>query len=469
MNRLTRRTFIKRSALLGATPFILPRLGFCQSESPAKARVNIALIGAGGVAEQAYNGLKNENIVALCDISAGAIGNAKTTKPYLEKAAEFSDFRVMFDKMGKDIDAVVISTPDHTHFPATMEAMQRGKHVYTQKPLTHNIWEARTLRKAAEKYKVVTIMGNQGHTNDGLRDIREWYEAGLLGQVSSIHSVSQGPDWKSKYFKKPAAYPPPQEPVPGGIDWDCWLGPVPQVPYNPIYQPLTWRGFWEFGTGMLGDWFCHTCDAPVWTLDLYNPVRVEAVKITGPNEGMCPDGSVIRWDFPARGDKIPCSLWWYDGGNQADLPPEWSWSSSEQENSGSNNRKLAVGTLWMGDKGVYYTDARSNHPRHANRERMMELKAANAFPPAKYPRVKGGPFREWMAAIRGEGPQPGSNFDYASRLTEVALLGVLALRFGGIVEWDSDNMKATNRPELNAFIKEPVRKGWDYGDALWKA
>lgn len=468
MNKITRRHFFKQSALLGAGTFFLPRFSIAQSGIPASSRVNIALVGCGWMSK----GVLSDPIppVVLCDVDARAIAAAKQKFPHLASTPAFSDYREMFDKMGKDIDLVVVSTPDHTHFAVTMEAMQRGKHVFTQKPLTHNIWEARTLARAAKKYNVKTVMGNQGHTYDGIRTMREWYEAGLLGQVGRVDAWFPGPAWgtgEKAWFTKPSNFPPLQEPIPEGLDWDLWVGPAPATPYNPVYTPKTWRGFWQFGGGMIGDWFCHISDGPVWILDLYEPTVVEAVKIDGPNPGMCPDGSIVRMDFPARGEKVPCSFWWYDGKNRPTDPSDWSWGS--KDNPDGQSKPPISGSYWEGTKGMFYLDERSNNPRMTSRQKTIDLKASGTLPPEKYPRVKDGPVQEIIRAIKGEGPDPGSDFTYAARLTEVALLGAIAQRCGGRIEWDAANMKITNRPELNAIVKEPVRKGWEYGEDLWKA
>ncbi len=454
MKNINRRKFITQSASVAAGSFVLPR--FSIGAAGANSKLNIAHVGAGGIAKMAYGPCKTENIVALCDIDENQFGEHVKAFPVIEKARKFADFRVMLDKMGNEIDAVCINTPDHTHFVATMEAMQRGKHVFTQKPLTHNIWQARTLKKAKAKYGVTTVMGNQGHTYDGIRQLREWYEADVLGQVNEVHTWSGGPSF-GKYFVRPEQHPPIAQEVPSNINWDLWLGPVvTDRPYNSAYHPLTWRGFYEFGSGILGDWFPHIGDGPVWILDLYDPVSVELVEQADAPQGFAADWSVVRFDFEKRGTKEPCTLWWHNGGKKPEFPKNWSWGEVPKR-----------GSLWNGDKQTVYLDERSNNPRLVSKEDMIDFKKAG-YPEEKYPRVKAdGPVGEWILASKGEGPEPGSNFDYASRFTETHLLGVLAMRFGGRVEWDPKSMKITNRPELNAYIKEPVRKGWEYGDDLW--
>ncbi|MEN8791233.1 MAG: Gfo/Idh/MocA family oxidoreductase, partial [Lentimonas sp.] len=404
-------------------------------------------------------GCKGENVVALCDIDSRMFGQHAKKFPEIQKAHKFADFRVMLDKLGKDIDGVCINTPDHTHYNATIACMERGIHVCTQKPLTHNVWQARTLRKAKDKYGVITNMGNQGHTYDGIRQMREMYEADCFGQIGEVHLGFNGPNWKGSYFKKPAAMPLAGESVPAEVNWDLWLGPQAERPYNGLYHPKKWRGFSDFGTGQFGDWFCHIGDGAVWVLDLYEPTVIECVE-RGPSlPGMIPDYSVVRFDFPARGNKKACSMYWYDGARNGGTPikasDDWGWGKAPDS-----------GSHWFGDKANGFLDNRSNNPRFADKEKARAFKESGGVD-QKYPRVgKGGPHKEWIKAIKG-GSECGSNFDYAAPMTEVALLGVLAQRFGGRIEWDTKNMKVTNRPELNEFIKEPARAGWEAGQDLW--
>ena len=398
--KINRRTFLKATAVTTAGAFTLPRFSIGQAGPSANSKINIAMIGAAGIAGMAYNGCKGENIVALCDIDRRRFPEWAARKG----TPTYSDFRVMLDKMGSEIDAVCINTPDHTHFAATMDSMQRGKHVCTQKPLTHNIWEARTLRKAKDKYGVVTNMANQGHTSDGIRTMREWYEADVFGQITEVHLGVRGPNWESKYFRKPVQMPLDSQPIPEEVDWDLWLGPAPETAYNDIYHPLTWRGFNDFGTGQFGDWFCHTGDGPVWILDLYDPIVVECMERGPALEGMIPDYSVVRYDFPARGDKTACSMYWYEGarngGTPIKSPPEWDLGKIPNG-----------GSFWYGEKQNGYLDNRSNNPRLTSREVFKEFKE-NTIIEERYSRIKQeGPFAEWVAAIKGDLSECGSNFD----------------------------------------------------------
>ena len=451
---MKRRNFLKTAATASAGAFILPRFSIGQPGPSANSKLNLAMIGAGGIASMAYNGCKGENIVALCDIDSrkfpGWAGKQGTPK--------FEDYRVMLDKLGKEIDGVCINTPDHTHFNATLACMERGIHVCTQKPLTHNIWQARTLRKAKDKYKVITNMANQGHTYDGIRKMREMYEADCFGQVKEVHmGYSKGPNWNSSYFKKPSAMPLVGEPVPSQVNWDLWLGPAAETPYHHLLHPVKWRGFNDFGTGQFGDWFCHIGDGAVWVLDLYEPTVIECVERGPAMEGMIPDYSVVRFDFPARGNKAACSMTWHDGvingGTPIKAPDDWGWG-----------KVPGSGSFWYADKANAFLDERSNNPRFSVKEQMVAFKEGGGVP-EKFARVQGGPHAEWVRAIKG-GPECGSNFDYAAPMSEVALLGVLAQRFGGRIEWDPVK-GITNRPELNVFVKEPVRAGWEAGQDLW--
>jgi hypothetical protein len=262
--------------------------------------------------------------------------------------------------------------------------------------------------------------------------MREWYDADVFGQVREVHLGYQAPNWKSHYFMKPADVPLPKQAIPDNINWDLWLGPAKYTPYNSAYHPLTLRGFYDYGTGQFGDWFCHTGDGPVWALDLYAPTVVECVSRGPALKGMIPDHSVIRFDFPARGEKEVCSMYWYDGmvngGQRIKVPSEWDMGKSP-----------GSGSYWYGDKQNGFLDHRSSNPRLSTKQAMMDFNKG-ADIPEKYERVKQrNPHAEWVAAVKGDIKECGSNFDYAAPMTEVGLIGVLAQRFGGRIEWDSVN------------------------------
>lgn len=457
-NPISRRNFLKSASAVTAGTMIIPNLISCSPNS----KVNIAVIGVGG--QGLYNwprfinknnpGL-SENIVAMCDVNEVAAAEGFEAVP---KAKKFSDFRVMLDKMHKNIDAVMICTPDHVHFAATMAAMQMGKHVYTEKPLAHNIWQLRTLKKAASYYNVISQMGNQGHASDGIRRVKEWTDSGITGDVHEIHAWFGGPRFNSKgYFLKPNTWPPAAEMVPDTLNWDLWLGPVSERPYSSFYLPRYWRGWYDFGNAELGDWACHTLDAPYWALDLGTPTAVEPIfakQSPLPNDFVT-DQSVLRFEFPQRGNKPPVVMNWYEGGIKPENRPEWLMD----EMPGN-------GMIMVGDKMSVRTGGRPDDSQLVLPQNEWEAYKAN--PPAPIiPRIRNeSPQFEWIDAIKGNGPMPGSSFDYAAGLTEMALVGVLAQRFNKRIEFDAQSMQITNYPELNRYIKEPVRKGWEYGEDL---
>ena len=432
---------------------MLPSFAIGKSGPSANGKLNVAFIGAGGRARALIGGLPNENFVAFCDVDEQRAAQTYSEYPDVPR---FKDFRRMFDKMGKEIDAVCIATPDHTHFVGTFTAMENGKHVLTEKPLTHNVWEARTLRKAATYYKVISQMGNQGHATEGIRFVKEWYESGAVGKVKEVIALNGGPDFgPNRLFNLPTRWPATSQAIPLHLNWDLWKGPVAEdIKYNEVFLPATWRGFYQFGNGQLGDWACHTLDAPFWALDLGMPTAVEAIaKDNRALEGIAPSSSAVRFEFPKKGKRPAIVLTWYER-DWPEVDPNWGFEEWGQ------NRMVMIG-----DKGTIATGARPNSPRLYPEAKWQEFR--RNLPAKTIPRIKGSHISEWANAIKGEGPLPGSNFDYASRLTEMALLGVLAQRFGGRIEWDDKKMEVTNRPELNAYIREPARRGWRMGDQVW--
>jgi predicted dehydrogenase len=329
--------------------------------------------------------------------------------------------------------------------------------VFVEKPLAHNIWQLRTLQKAANHYGIVSQMGNQGHTTHGIRLVKEWYEAGVLGEVKEVIAWQGKIDFeKDSYFARPATFPPQAEEVPNGLDWDLWQGPVAERPFNNLYAPRTWRGFFDYGNGKLGDWCCHTLDAPFWALDLGLPHTVEATVLNPvPDHSFVTEESVVTWHFAARGNKAPVTLKWYEGIEKPEIRPEWGVT----ELPGS-------GMIMIGDKKTLITGARPNNPKLLVPEEVMNEFLKNA-PAQTIPRVEEEkPVQEWITAIQNDS-LPGSNFDYAASLMEMAQIGVLAQRFGGEIKYDAATMKAAGRPELDVYIKEPARKGWAYGENLW--
>lgn len=457
---MKRRTFLRKTGQAVAASSVFPTFAIGKSGKSPNEKLNVAFIGSGGwIAQQPYKqGCSEENLVAFCDTDrALAAGNMKDWGT--EDRPFFDDYRVMLDKMHKEIDAVVISTPDHNHFAATLMAMERGIHVYTQKPLTHNIWQCRSLVKAKHKYKVVTQMGNQGHAGLGIRQSVEAYRAGVIGEVTKVFARNSWPDFSSNHFANPKAMPPQASPVPEGLSWDLWLGPQAKRDYSADYHPKKWRSFYDFGIGVLGDFGCHTFDMPVWALDLDPPTAVECVRRADSLPGVIPASSHLRYDFAAKGERGPVVMEWFSG------PQDWDKVGRIEAFSAENVTHAGRACWMVGDKGLIGCGTHAGPPMILPNELRAEWRQN---PPAEtIPRVEGGPFREWLAAIKG-GPEPGSNFDVSANLTEIVLLGVLAERFNTRIEWDAREGRITNHPELNAFVREPAREGWEMGDYLWQ-
>ncbi len=456
----TRRSFIANSAALSVGTFLVPGL---QKYSPNR-KVNLAFVGVGGRGRKNITGCAmideagnaTHHIVALCDADEN---RASATYQDFPNVPRFSDFRKMFDKMSNEIDAVVISTPDHTHFPIAMAAMQLGKHVYVEKPLAHNIWELRTLKKAEKHYEVVAQLGNQGHTTDGIRKVKEWYEAGVLGQVREVIAWFNGPHFSDTgYFNKPDRYPPTAEKPPSGLNWDAWLGPRLDRPFSHFYLPKWWRGWHDFGNAELGDWACHTLDAPFWSLDLGMPTSVESVfRVPEPmDRDFISDQSQLQFNFPARGNQAPVRLHWFEGGIRPANRPEWHLDELPKS-----------GMIMVGEKASIMTGGRPNQPQLLGTfEKVAEFN--RNMPPKTIARVaEEDPQGEWIRAITGDGPKNGSPFSYGADLTEMALVGVLAQRFHTRIDYDAKQMKVTNHANFDRYIKEPVREGWSYGEDLW--
>jgi len=453
---LSRRRFLQGAAGAAATVMILPR----HVLSGPNGKLGVACIGCGGKGNVDARGVGGESVVAVCDVDERRAGG--TFRRY-RNAKKYKDFRAMLDEMDKQIDAVTVSTPDHTHFPAAMSAIMRGKHVFCQKPLTHNVWEARALTLAARKHKVATQMGIQGHSNEGARLLVEWVRAGAIGPVREAHYWTNRPIWPQG-MNRPTGTPP----VPSSLDWDLWLGVAPERPYHPAYLPFNWRGWWDFGCGALGDIGCHSMDAGFWALDLGMPTSVQAE--TSPvNEETAPKWSIVTYQFPARDNvgakdlpsKVetpPVKVIWYDGNKKPPRPKDLE-----------PNRKLdrgIGGQLLMGDKGTIMADCLCASPRLIPEAKMREFMPNR--PPKTLPRSP-GIYREWIAACKG-GEPAGANFDFAGPLSEMVLMGNFAVRSGKRIEWDGPNMRATNVPEANRYGRREPRKGWEepylYGEKL---
>ena len=441
---ISRRRFLTTTATTAAVT-IVPRhvLGRPRNISPSE-KLNIAGIGVGGMGKSNLRQLESENIVALCDVDHNYASG--TFKRY-PKAKVYTDYRKMFDKQ-KDIDAVVIATPDHTHAIISMEAMRRGKHVYCQKPLTHDVYESRMLAKTAKETGVTTQMGIQGHSDKSGRLICEWIWDGAIGEVREVDawcSLSYYPfgnaGWSSKWSRRPKETPP----VPSTLDWDLWLGPAPERPYHPAYHPAVWRCWWDFGCGMMGDRGAHTLDPVFWALKLGHPTSVEASSLDL-NSDTHPVASIVTYRFGARGDMPPVKLTWYDG-LRAPRPMELE--------DGRVLGNVEGGALFKGSKGKLMAGVYGEGARLIPESRMKEYKQ----PPKSIPRVKGSHEQDWVRACK-EGRPAGADFEYSGLLTEVCLLGNVARRVDARIEWDAKNMKVTNIPEANKYVRTQYREGW---------
>jgi len=444
---MDRRQFLKTAGLsaaalaLGSPAATLaerlgtPRKRYCD---PSR-KLRIACVGAGGKGESDIANSSSEEIVAICDVDWA---RAKKTFEKFPDAKKYKDYRVMLRELEDKIDAVIVSTPDHMHYPVAMMAMEMGKHVYVQKPMAHTVWEARKMAEAARKYGVVTQMGNQGHAGEGIRLVKEWIQAGVIGKVREVHVWTNRPIWPQNLQR-----PKEVEPVPETLDWNLWLGVAPERPYNSCYVPFKWRGWWDFGCGAIGDMGCHTMDASVWALELTSPISIEA-EVEGGNEETAPKSSIITFEFGARGDMPPVTLKWYDGGK---LPPRPKELEPDRKLSSS-------GQLIIGDNGTIMdsTDY-CNSPRLIPESRMKDFKR----PPKTIPRVPNScPHKEWIRACKG-GPMCGSNFDYASILTEIGALGNVAIRAGKKFYWDGMNrwqIHVPGRPDVNRYLRKTYRE-----------
>lgn len=455
---ISRRNFVSNMAVGTAGALAFPYLAQGAHHASAASKLNVACVGIGHMGNAAVKDGLTENIVALCDVDWRADEaiwgdrNPAQTVAEIPQAKQFTDFRRMLDKMHKDIDVVQVSTPDHTHFPIAMAAMEYGKHVFVQKPLAHDIWQLRTLQKAARHYGVKTVMGNQGHTFEGARLIKEWYDNGVLGEVREVHCWTDRPI--GPWFIKPTSIPPMKEKTPKDVDWDIWQGPTKERSFSSEYVTTKWRAWWDYGVGCLGDIGCHCIDTPYWALDLGLPTAVDVELDEPANKQFTPFGAHVTFHFPARGTKPPVTLHWWEGRPR---PPKLEGMKELPSN----------GMYMVGSKEtVFHEDMRPVSPQLWPRERMYDYK--DVLKKRTLPRVEGGPRLELFRDIKGEGPRAGANFDYAAPLTEVILLGTLAIRQGHRIEWDAEKMEITNVPGLSHLIKEPVRKGWSYGENLWK-
>jgi predicted dehydrogenase len=431
MPRLLSRRELLKGAAAGAGFWVTGRaLGYGQEKSP-NAKLNVACIGVAGRGRASVDGCKDETIAALCDVDRKRL--EETAKAY-PGARLYADFRKMLETE-KTIDAVTVGTPDHLHAPASVMAMKLGRHVYCEKPLAHTLFEARTMAETAARMKVVTQMGNQLHSTENVIRPAELLQAGILGAVGEVHS------WSDKAYA-PGDRPKNTPPVPENLDWDLWLGPAPERPYHPAYVPFKWRGWWDFGTGNMGDMACHIIDPIAWGLNLGSPNAAE-VEGPEPHPESCAPWRIARYNFPAREGRGAVKLTWYDGMKRppADLHPGVTLPDQ--------------GSLVVGEKGTMLL-------RHGNGFKLLpESKWADVkLPEPVLARPAGHDHHgDWIRAIK-TGGVAGSAFAYASALTEIPLLGNVAYRAGKKLEWNSAALKAKNCPEADRFIHKEFRKGW---------
>lgn len=448
MKSMKRREFLKSSAAASAAMIVPRRVLGGKGQNPPSDKLNIAGIGVGGMGGGDLSGMTEENIVALCDVDWD---RAAGTFEKFPKATKYKDFRVMLDKE-KDIDAVVVATPDHFHAVAVMAAIQLGKHVYCEKPLTHTIREARTLTLASREAGVVTQMGIQGHATESIRVLCEWIWDGAIGDITEVHAWTPHPVWPQG-IDRPRETPP----VPDTLDWNLWLGPAPYRPYHPAYLPQLWRGWWDFGTGGLGDMGCHIFDHIVWSLKLGPPESVEAShswfvpdKMTWDkpvNSETYPRASLVTYKFPAREGFPPLTLTWYDGGLMPPRPEELPEGLMMGDQYG--------GALYVGDRGEILCGSHgANSLRILPEERMLDYER----PQRTIPRSIGHRL-EWIEACKGRG-KAQADFEFSGPLTEMVLLGNIAIRTGWKLKWNSQNMRFLNRPEADEFVHKPYREGW---------
>ncbi|MDB6052988.1 MAG: putative dehydrogenase [Verrucomicrobiales bacterium] len=459
---LSRRTFIRGTASAIAGFSIVPRhvlggTGFV----PPSEKVNIAIIGCGGQGRTNIRALFEQadaQIIAIADpiesqnldsfYYKGAAGRlpikAEIEKHFSAKTpnykvAAYEDFRVLLEKE-KSVDAILCATPDHLHAYVSVTAMRLKKHVYCEKPLTHNVWEARQVARVAKETGVATTMGNQGHSGDFIRQTCEIIWDGAIGDVSEVHAWTSATRWNTGLTGRPQ-----DEKLPEGVNWDLWLGPREPRGYSAALNPVRWRDFWDFGTAPIGDFFCHNFDPAMWALNLRRPLTIETSAVGPVDSYIAPTAGLYTYQFGPRGNKPPVKFTWYEGGLK---PPRPEAMESNAQFDGN-------GILFVGNKGML------SCPGWGGRSKLFPASRDKAYqrPPPSLVRSKGH-HREWLDGCKG-GPSPSANFEYGAALTEIGLLGLVAMRVGKRLEWDSENMKCPNAPEADKYLKEKYRAGWE--------
>lgn len=468
---ISRREFVGGAAAAGAAfSVVSPGVLAGGTEKSPSDKLNIAGVGVGGRGSRDLTACESENIVALCDADAAYAGHTFRKYP---KAKTYADYRRLLDEHGDRLDGIIVATPDHSHAVVSLAAMELGINVYCEKPLAHTVAEVRRMREVAHEHGVVTQMGNQGHSNNWVRRIAEYIRDGAVGRVRQVHC------WTSSAAGMwPQGIGRPQETreAPSKLDWKLWTAPVEHRGYHPIYHPNRWRGWWDFGTGALGDMGCHIIDVPYFALDLGLPQVIQATwgrygsrggdyergsgfdlqvavndenfavqtSPSGPDAETAPICSTVRYDFPAKDGRPPVRLTWWDGGLQPPLPPELAGTSMR-----------GSGSLFIGEKGALICGTHGEDFLLLPESRREEYD-----PPEKsLPRVKENHAQNWLNAIRGEGGRPSSNFDYAAPLAEIVQLGSVAIRAGQSIEWDAQNMKPANAPDAERYVHPDLREG----------
>ncbi len=436
--RISRRTFTRSAASAFAFTY-LPTRVFGANDRLQVACIGIGGQGGGDVRDIAEAGC---DIVALCDVDQER--GAESFKRF-PGAKQYADFRVMLDKQ-RDIDAVTVSTPDHTHAVAAVAALRAGKHVYCQKPLAHSVYEARVMADVARAQKVATQMGNQGHAGEPIRSAVEAVRAGIIGPVTEVHTWTDRPIWPQGMRARPA-----ESPVPATLDWDLWLGPAAYRDYGAGYLPFDWRGWWDFGTGALGDMACHIMDMPYWALKLGAPTTIEA-QSEGASAEAAPLWSTVTYTFPARGERPPVTMHWYDGSRGADREKTTRNGPAADVLEGQDINRWD-GVL-IGERGKMFFNRGNTEWLVTPEETARAFKA----PPKSLPRVANED-QEWVAACKG-GPAALSNFEYSGPFSEMVLLGNVAIRLGKKLEWDAEALRCPNAPEADALLRPEFRAGW---------
>ena len=430
--RVSRRRFLTTSAAAVTAAGVHSELSARIADAPSE-RINIAAVGAAGRNAANIRGTSTQNIVAMADIDADNLGKGSVAHPNVRK---YRDFRMMLEKEADRIDAVVIGTPDHIHAPAAAMALRLKKHVYCEKPLTHTVFEARTLRELAQKNKLVTQMGTQIHSGDNYRRVVELIESGAIGEIRDVHVWSNAVYTGAKFTT--GATPPAH------VDWDLWLGPAPQRPYSEGVHPFQWRKFWDYGTGCLGDFGCHYMDLAHWALGLTHPTDIKAI---GPkfDPVSCPPWLVVHYKYPKRGKLPPVNLTWYDSGRRPELLKSLRLKDGKSVN-------LAAGQLFIGSDGMIL----SNYSMH---KMFRDGKHVDFTPPKQSIPKSIGHHQEWLHAIK-TGGRTTCNFNYSGALAEAVLLGTVAYRSGEALKWDAEQLKVTNSSAAQQWVHKEYRKGW---------